>query len=299
MVISWKQLAEWILPVSGHELEIYANLEAAIMLYTMEPTWLLSVGMVNTQQKNVRLILILFHALLKLLSYLVIITTLSFSVYRNLFAELPLHQLQQRQGQQLQPPILSSVSFESSFYWIIFISVVAWSGAEPEAFSTKVLDSVNSLPFKLCQNWKLTVDVQLNLWTSINWANIFGVAVADANNLTYGSRIPAVWIWYNRDNRTANELHFTYRIGDNNSYSFNLEDVAFTSNDFFSLQLSEINGIYEIRVNDVLKHSVNQTSLVDFSNVEAKIANLYNHYEFEVPSGQFKNFKLKTNCDGQ
>ena len=51
-------------------------------------------------------------------------------------------------------------------------NLVAWSSEEAAPISTTTL----AAGFDLCDNWELSVDLQLNYWTdNFSWGNIFGV----------------------------------------------------------------------------------------------------------------------------
>ena len=157
---------------------------------------------------------------------------------------------------------------------------------------------------KLCQNWELSVDLNLDLHESDVWANIFGVTKDGAKDMEFGSRIPAVWVWPNeRDPSNGwvyqhNRLHFSYRIGEN-IISEKLENDAFT-NAWFNLKMSEQDGVYKILINDQLMLTVTQTKPMEIDDIKAVFGNSYYLSANErTAEGYSKNFKLTSNCDGK
>merc|ERR1719356_413108 len=184
--------------------------------------------------------------------------------------------------------------------------LVASSEEDQEiAFATRTLSPT---PFKLCSNWELSVDLNLDLFTSSThaWGNVFAVSVkyeGDPSTMPgefFGSRIPGAWLQSNAgrdendENYNLNRLHLTHQDGEVSKTNGLMYENASITGSAFNLKMSEYNGKLEIKINDELVSSQDQVVPTNFENVEATIG--YLHSYSSLASGWYKNFKLWTRC---
>ena len=189
-------------------------------------------------------------------------------------------------------------------------SVVAWSleNQELQFEENKQLDTVNSETFTLCSNWKLSVELKIDLWESYGQeANVFGVSIKDTPNGSIGSRIPAVFVSA-RSQQAGNQNTNHFRLANSASTDGFYRGVDITGTPF-TLEMSDSNGKYEVRINDVVVHTIEGAVNPNypFDNVEAIIGNRWDvdqssyggSWLVTPVSGYYKNFKLWTNCEGK
>merc|ERR1712157_190301 len=87
-----------------------------------------------------------------------------------------------------------------------------------------------------------------------------------------------------------NHVFFTNRLGDDNNYLFdsgNLrgainnhyatteESWVTTGDEFITLKMSNVNGMYQVKMNDKIIHEVVDPIPKEFSNVQATLGNTY------------------------
>ena len=142
----------------------------------------------------------------------------------------------------------------------------------------------------ICEDWKLSVDLKLPSQPTPYWLNVFGVQVWSAIYGTPGAFIPAVWIL---KNQKEIYLHICNAVVDNHNYCFNTQTKWNTGN-WINLKLSQINGIYEIRVDNKLQHKVTNTQPRTWNNVSVVIGNSYasKKGKYKPAVGEYQNFEL-------
>ena len=156
-------------------------------------------------------------------------------------------------------------------------------------FRTKTL---SSKPFKMCSNWLLTVELKVNHYPqtelSPKYANILLVRGYDSgsllvNGLPCHARLPGIF------QNSLSQIVIQH-CNKNSFHSCIFERPE--SN--FILTLSESNGQFRIKKDNITIYEKPQASPTNFNNVRAEVFN-YNPHHVK-PSGWYKNFQLWTHC---
>ena len=160
--------------------------------------------------------------------------------------------------------------------------------SKPSAFTqNKVLAS----GLTICEDWKFSVDLKLPSQPTNKWLNVFGVQVATAKHGTYGARIPAILI---KANEKDIYLHICNSMNNQPSVCYNTKAKWNTGN-WINLKLSQTNGLYEIKVENVLVHKVVNKTPRKWNNVKIVAGNIYGRFgHYKPASGEYRNFKMNT-----
>ena len=103
----------------------------------------------------------------------------------------------------------------------------------------------------------------------------------------YGSRIPAVWIGPGGLN------HISCALGDNWNYYFTPK-TKYNTGRWVNLKISQVNGVYEVRIDDNLIHTANNAEAQIWRNVKVVIGNTYDNYAFKSSAGEYRKFEIRS-----
>ena len=137
----------------------------------------------------------------------------------------------------------------------------------------------------------MSIDLKLPDQSTALWKNVFGLQVEGTADQTDGSRIPAVWI---KAGPADVMLHITNMIATESNpvthnYQYDLQAKSNTGN-WFNLKLSQKDGLYEIKIDDELVHSVLNTEPKTYTNVKLVTGN---DYGWAISAnGDYRNFEL-------
>ena len=104
----------------------------------------------------------------------------------------------------------------------------------------------------------------------------------------YGSRMPAIWIG------TGGLNHITCALGGNWNYNFNSYGTKYNTGNWVNLKISQINGLYEVKIDGKLIHTANNAKTQTWQNVKVVIGNTYGNHAFQSSAGQYRNFEIRS-----
>ena len=109
--------------------------------------------------------------------------------------------------------------------------------------------------------------------------------------MEFGSRIPAFWIGEGGFN------HITCALDQNTGiYSFNVDDSEkrFNTGDWVNVKLSQINGVFEYKVNGEIVHTAINSDPQTWTNVKVVMGNRFGYHDRKIALGQYRNFKINS-----
>ena len=141
----------------------------------------------------------------------------------------------------------------------------------------------------ICEDWNLSIDLKLPERSMTEWRKIFGVQVNETTDLTGGSRIPTVWI---RPDQSNIMLMLAYSINTNQSYTYNITKKVNAGN-WMNLKISQVSGVYEIKVDYKLVYDKNNSMPKTWRNVKL-LTGTTNGKENISTIVHYRNFKINT-----
>ena len=105
----------------------------------------------------------------------------------------------------------------------------------------------------------------------------------------FGARIPALWIGEGGFN------HITCALGSNANYHFNIDesDQKYNTGNWVNVKLSQINGVYEYKINGNVLHTAVNSNPQTWNNVKVVIGNTYDHVACKhAVVGEYRKFQI-------
>ena len=151
-------------------------------------------------------------------------------------------------------------------------------------FSTKTL----AKDLTMCEDWILSIDLELLNHSTTEWRNIFSLGV-DKNNVKLDKRLLAVSIRSGQSNvmlRIANDMIT------NQSYEYKVTRRVNAGN-WINIKISQMSGLYEIKVDYELVYSKTYFAQNVWSNVKLVTGKTYvNEKVLKVVN--YRNFRMNT-----
>ena len=106
--------------------------------------------------------------------------------------------------------------------------------------------------------------------------------------MQFGARIPALWIGEGGFN------HITVALDNNRNYAFNLNEPGekFNTDSWVNVKLSQIDGVYEYKINNKVLHQKANSNPQTWENVKVVMGNRYATYKSAI--GEYRNFRINT-----
>ena len=106
----------------------------------------------------------------------------------------------------------------------------------------------------------------------------------------FGARIPALWIGEGGFN------HITCALSNNWNHYFNLQQAEqkFNTGDWVNVRVSQINDVYQYRVNGKVLHTATNSNPQTWKNVKVIMGNRYGNGAFKTALGEYRNFKVSS-----
>ena len=104
-----------------------------------------------------------------------------------------------------------------------------------------------------------------------------------------GSRIPAVWI---HPNLPYIEIQVATMVGDDWNYYFSVVSDTVNKGDWFTLKMSQRDGLYNVKIDNELVHSVVNPSPKTWKNVKIVTGNTYGNSIFIPAVGEYRNLEV-------
>ena len=104
-----------------------------------------------------------------------------------------------------------------------------------------------------------------------------------------GSRIPAVWI---HPNLPYIEIQVATMLGDDWNYYFSVVSDTVNKGDWFTLKMSQRDGLYKVKIDNELVHSVVNPTPQTWKNVKIVTGNTYGNSIFIPAVGEYRNLEV-------
>ena len=143
--------------------------------------------------------------------------------------------------------------------------------------------------FMICEDWALSVDLKLTNQSTTKWRKVFSLQNDGSSNLPHGSRIPAVWV---RPDQSNVMLMVAYSIKTNPTFTFNIT-TKFNTGNWINLKISQINGIYEVKVDYRPVYRVSSSIYNTWNKVNLAIGDTYGTLHLSAV-GYYRNFDIIT-----
>ena len=106
----------------------------------------------------------------------------------------------------------------------------------------------------------------------------------------FGSRIPALWIGEGGFN------HITCALNQLWNYNFNIldEKEKFNTGNWINVRVSQINGVYEYKVDGKVLHTAVNSNPHTWKNVKVIMGNRYGKASVKTALGEYRNFRVSS-----
>ena len=141
----------------------------------------------------------------------------------------------------------------------------------------------------MCKDWSLSIDLKLSDQYTTKWSNILSLQAKGSAGLAAKFHIPAVWI---RPNQTNVMLMVAYNLDTNPHYAVNIT-TRFNTGNWINLQMTQINGVFEIKVDYKKVYSIANSMPKKWRNVDLVTGNT-NGTRYVLPIGYYRNFDIIT-----
>ena len=141
----------------------------------------------------------------------------------------------------------------------------------------------------MCTDWSLSIDLKLSNQSTTKWSNILSLQAKGSASMTADFHIPAVWI---RPNQKNVMLMVAYNLDTNPHYAFNIT-TRFNTGNWINLQMTQINGVFEIKVDYKKVYSIANSMPKKWRNVDLVTGNT-NGTRYVLPIGYYRNFDIIT-----
>merc|ERR1712048_852419 len=110
--------------------------------------------------------------------------------------------------------------------------------------------------------------------------------------MEFGSRIPALWIGEGGINHITCALDTGIGYQNSGIYAFNVYDPEkkFNTGDWVNVKLSQINGVFEYKVNGEIVHTAINSDPQTWTNVKVVMGNRYGGDYIKIALGQYRKF---------
>ena len=110
--------------------------------------------------------------------------------------------------------------------------------------------------------------------------------------MQFGARVPALWIGEGGFN------HITVALDNNPNYAFNLNEPGekFNTDSWVNVKLSQIDGVYEYKINNKVLHQKVNSNPQIWRNVKVVMGNRYGNPNsdsgLQSAIGEYRNFRI-------
>ena len=144
---------------------------------------------------------------------------------------------------------------------------------------------------KVNMEYAIIMSVMLTGTTSTAWHNVLH-ATTGVNAAYYGSRIPAVWITYNKGSM---KFRADSAVNNDRKYSYVSPEISKELNTWFTIKISQVKSSneykYKIELDGKEMHQVKNTHPKEFQNVKVYVSDPWHR---ETP-GYVRNLFIKGN----
>ena len=141
----------------------------------------------------------------------------------------------------------------------------------------------------ICEEWNLSIDLKLPNRSVTEWTNVFSIQVIETTDLTGGSLIPAIWV---RPDQSHLMLMITYKIGTNQSYSYNTT-TKLNAGNWINFKISQVNGVQEIKVDYNLVYNKTNSVPKSWTNINLVTGNIDGKENIST-TVHYRNFEINT-----
>ena len=147
----------------------------------------------------------------------------------------------------------------------------------------------------ICENWDLSIDLKLPFQNPGEWINVFGVTIKNPdkeNPALNGQSLPAVWI-HPSSSQLGLNLRVSYWYTEVGS-KYHPHDILtnYDWDSWINLKVSQTEGMYEVKVDDVSVHTISNSNTQAWENVKIVMGNTNGWYISAI--GEYRNFEFRS-----
>ena len=160
----------------------------------------------------------------------------------------------------------------------------SWSTIEPKTLATGL---------RLCDDWDLSIDLKLFMRPSNRnrEKNIFGLKVKGKTDLFPGSRLPSLFI---KQGLNYIRLYASLITSSSESLVYGKQGNALATGKWHNLKLSQIDGLYVMKVNNKIVNLRSNTESQTWNNVELVMGDTYGKPNYASAVGEYRKFEIKS-----